>query len=287
MANLSDRGGRAMDSLHDLYNTARTANPRTRWIKKSVVDEYHLCLDVLAEELREDLQEYYVPDNLFVHRPDVTSKGTGGVTYVSVPAPWEQQDGPKNYVKAEEYWRRQRLAVQYLNRLAAREEAPAPMDPETVPARTGRPTVFIGSSTKGLDIAKAIQANLKHSAESLIWSQGAFGLSGNTLESLIKAKEKFDFAVLVLTPDDLLTKREETKNAPRDNVIFELGFFIGGLGRDRTFMVYCHDDKIDLPSDLAGITPGTFIRPEKGNWKSALGPFCTDLEEAMGLGQNS
>src|SRR5688500_53125 len=121
-----------------------------------------------------------------------------------------------------------------------------------------RPAVFIGSSSKGLKVAKIIQLSLDQLCDVTIWSQGVFGLSQGTLESLVFALDKFDFAILVLTPDDLKTIGKETVQSPRDNVLFELGLFVGGLGRDRTFMVYERTNNLSLPSDLAGITSATF-----------------------------
>jgi len=145
-----------------------------------------------------------------------------------------------------------------------------------------RPSVFVGSSGEGLKIAKAIQVLLDRSCEVTIWSQGVFGLSQGTLESLVLALESFDFAILVLTPDDMTTSRHETEAAPRDNVLFELGLFMGGLGRDRTYIVYDRTKPIKLPTDLAGVTPATFEPHKSGNLESALGAPCTQIENAIG-----
>src|SRR5437870_5126679 len=84
--------------------------------------------------------------------------------------------------------------------------------------KTRRPCLFIGSSVEGLRIAQAIQMNLDHACEVTIWSQGVFGLSEATLESIEKAVAVSDFAALVLTPDDLITVRGKEIDAPRDNV---------------------------------------------------------------------
>jgi predicted nucleotide-binding protein len=121
-----------------------------------------------------------------------------------------------------------------------------------------RPSVFVGSSSEGLKIASAIQILLDSSCEVELWTQGVFGLSQGTLESLLSAIYRFDFAIFVLTADDLTIVRNLGKNVARDNVIFELGIFMGSLGRDRTFMLYDRTNKPDLPSDLAGITATTF-----------------------------
>ena len=83
-----------------------------------------------------------------------------------------------------------------------------------------RPSLFVGSSTEGLRIAKALQVLLDHACEVTIWGQGVFGLGQGTLESLVLALDEYDFAVLVLTADDLVTSRDALSAAPRDNVLF-------------------------------------------------------------------
>ena len=144
-----------------------------------------------------------------------------------------------------------------------------------------RPTVFIGSSSEGLKIAEAIQLNLDHPCEATVWSQGIFGLSGGTLESLVARLDGFDFAVLVLTPDDLTISRGETNHSPRDNVLLELGLFIGALGPRRTFIVHERDKPLKLPSDLAGVTPATFMLHSDGNLQASLGAVTTLIKRSI------
>ena len=145
-----------------------------------------------------------------------------------------------------------------------------------------RPSLFVGSSSEGLRVAKALQVLLDDSCEVTIWSQGLFGLSQGTLESLVGALDDFDFAVLVLSPDDLLTSRDETSPAPRDNVLFELGLFMGALGRQRTYVLYDRTAAIKLPSDLAGVTAATYEPHSSGNLESALGAAATRIEGQIG-----
>lgn len=140
-----------------------------------------------------------------------------------------------------------------------------------------KPRLFIGSSAEGLQVAEAIQQGLDFNVETTIWHQGVFGLSEGTLESLTNRCNDFDFAVLVLTPDDLLTSREVEGPGPRDNVIFELGLFMGALGRGRTFIVYNRDQELKLPSDLAGVNAAKFGNRTDGNLQAALGPVCTAI----------
>ena len=92
-----------------------------------------------------------------------------------------------------------------------------------------KPKVFIASSVESLNMADAINVNLEHFAEITVW-KNAFELSGNTIDSLISIAEKVDFATFILAPDDVTNMRESEHLVPRDNVIFELGIFIGAIG---------------------------------------------------------
>ena len=141
--------------------------------------------------------------------------------------------------------------------------------------------VFIGSSREGIRIAEAVQVLLNEEYEVEIWSQGIFGLSQGTLESLESSLDDFDFAILVLTPDDMTTLREMTLASPRDNVLFELGFFMGGLGRRRTFIVCQADIEIRMPTDLAGITVSRFQLHANNNYIASLGATATRVKNEM------
>ena len=112
-----------------------------------------------------------------------------------------------------------------------------------MPERKRKPRVFIGSSKEGHSVAEYIQLGLDHEAECTTWSQGVFGLSKTTSESLFHATRKFDYAVLVLTPDDLNLTRGKEQNVPRDNVVFELGLFMGALTTLAGFAEPQHRDR--------------------------------------------
>jgi predicted nucleotide-binding protein len=100
-----------------------------------------------------------------------------------------------------------------------------------------KPTIFIGSSSEAISVVDAFQSHLEDVAEVIPWRYGVFKSGESTLESLLKALNRFDFAALILTPDDLVESRGGTSSSPRDNVIFEIGLFIGRLGRERVFIV--------------------------------------------------
>ena len=146
-----------------------------------------------------------------------------------------------------------------------------------------KPKVFIGSSREGHKIARAIQSGLDHVAECTIWDQNVFALSLSTLENLIHQTKVIQYAVLVLTPDDHAIKRNKQALVPRDNVIFELGFFVGALGRESTFFVFNRDTPPELPSDMFGVTAATYGDRSDNNWDAALGPACGKLMKAMNI----
>ena len=114
-----------------------------------------------------------------------------------------------------------------------------------------------------------------------LWNQGTFRPGKWFLADLESALKRFDFAVIVLTADDYKISRDETKPADRDNLIFELGFFTAGLGRERTFMVWDRKNRPDLPSDLDGITAVTYEEHSSGNIKAALGAACFTIQEEI------
>ncbi|SRR6266487_4316268 len=153
--------------------------------------------------------------------------------------------------------------------------------------RNDLPSLFIGSSSEGLKVAEYLQVALEDHCEVTIWSQGVIGLGQSPLDSLVAACKHSDFAVFIFTPSDMLTKHGSVTLAPRDNVLFELGLFMGWLGRSRTFIVYCGDEKIDLPSDLVGVAKATFPKREDGNIEAAINPAAVKIKNAIGKIRNS
>ena len=146
-----------------------------------------------------------------------------------------------------------------------------------------KPVVFIASSVEGKPIAEELQTLLQYDAYVEIWDQGTFNLSSYTIDDLLEKVESCDFGIFVFNADDTATIRGTTHSTVRDNVILELGIFLGVLKRKRCFLVSPRDVKdLHLPSDLQGITPAPYSEDAfENNPTSALGPASTKIKKAM------
>ena len=92
--------------------------------------------------------------------------------------------------------------------------------------------------------------------------------SGQTLLEKFLATSRVGFAIVLLTPDDLggaVSQPTQTTRA-RQNVILELGYFIGAIGRERVAVLYV--DGVELPSDIVGLAYISF--DANGVWKTGL-----------------
>ncbi|MCW3107099.1 MAG: hypothetical protein JWQ09_1605 [Segetibacter sp.] len=143
-----------------------------------------------------------------------------------------------------------------------------------------KPSLFIGSSSEGLPIANKIQLLLENEANCEIWNQGTFSLGESYLESLEDAVKSNDFGVFVFTPDDTIESRGQVKKIARDNVIFELGLFVGKLTRKKAFIVHPKGKDIHILSDFTGISVASYDVENK-NLLSALGIPCEKIRQAM------
>ena len=147
--------------------------------------------------------------------------------------------------------------------------------------RTMKPRIFVGSSIESLPVAYALQAQLEHDADVTVWTQGVFKPSSTTLQSILRALDNSDLAVFVLAADDVSTIRDADLKVARDNVVFELGIFVGRLDAANAFFLIPDDvSDFHLPSDLLGHTPLKY-KSGRENLEAALGPACNKLRTAI------
>ena len=179
----------------------------------------------------------------------------------TVTARISEHDFARIATKVTNLWRR--LALTLAQRLRERSKFHAA--PRELPA------VFIGSSTEGLEIAECVYSCLRRWAVvPRLWAEGVFECSKTTIEDLIREAGSTDFAIIVLTADDMTRSRGNSKPSPRDNVLFELGLFMGALSRERTYILAPHGLELKIPTDLLGLTFLTYRKHRRIGLANAM-----------------
>lgn len=132
--------------------------------------------------------------------------------------------------------------------------------------------------------AEAIQKNINNSGisdiQAICWNQGVFEIGHSSLEDLLLLLNRSEFGVFVFAKDDYVKTRTEDVYCVRDNVIFEMGLFLGALGRDRVFCIIPDDKKYHIPSDLQGIYYARY-KESNSNVDLIVGTACTQIKEAI------
>lgn len=144
-------------------------------------------------------------------------------------------------------------------------------------------TLFIGSSSEGLDLARNLQAELEALAICSVtrWDANVFEPSGYALDSLLEAAAATDFAVLVASPDDVTVSRDVSAASVRDNIILEFGLFVGAIGRKRTYLLASAEGEIKLPSDILGLTRLPYRPRVDGNLRAAVNAAALAIEQQV------
>jgi hypothetical protein len=119
-------------------------------------------------------------------------------------------------------------------------------------------------SSEGLDVARAVEDNLRRPDLKIdVWDEAEKSQNQWLLASLLNSASFYDFGIAILTPDDVRLARQSSRlglhkreKAPRDNVVFEAGLFLGRLGVGRSFVLVHKQAK--LPTDLGGTIVNLF-----------------------------
>jgi CheY-like chemotaxis protein len=104
-------------------------------------------------------------------------------------------------------------------------------------------------------------------------------LGRTIIEKFEEESQGIDLAFVLLTPDDVASTGDEsndTKRRARQNVIFEMGYFLAKFQRRKGRVILLHKGNTDLPSDIAGIVYidisdgikqiGELLRKELRDW---------------------
>jgi CRP/FNR family cyclic AMP-dependent transcriptional regulator len=139
--------------------------------------------------------------------------------------------------------------------------------------------VFIMASAEASEIARAVHDGFRDEPfHVVIWTDGLFRGSNYAIDTLESELDRSDVAIAISGPDIVGPDRE---GSSRDNIIFELGFFMGRLGRHRTFLIEPRHEELKLPSELAGINTITYKFADGREPAEALAPACHQLRKII------
>lgn len=95
---------------------------------------------------------------------------------------------------------------------------------------------------------------------------------GRTIIEKFSYYSDVSFAIILLSADDIaFSKNDNVENAKlraRQNVILELGFFLGKIGRENVVVIHEEVSNLEIPSDYQGVI---YVPYDKnGNWKLSI-----------------
>ena len=153
-----------------------------------------------------------------------------GIAYTGggMPILFKPQDADVGWLKEETF--RHRFTL-WLDQLKARRD------------------VFLGYCSKARDTANAINLFLtKLGVDVLDWAD--FSAGGNILDEIERASSVSSAGIFLFTKDDFMEEPQGDRAAPRDNVVFEAGFFTQSKGRERVLII--REDGVKMPADIGG-----------------------------------
>lgn len=95
---------------------------------------------------------------------------------------------------------------------------------------------------------------------------------GKTIIEKFTDNSDVEFAIVLLSADDIAYSskegQEKAKFRARQNVVFELGYFIGKIGRERVLALYESTNDFEIPSDYSGVLFVPY--DDSGKWQFEL-----------------
>ncbi len=109
--------------------------------------------------------------------------------------------------------------------------------------------IFLGYSSEAEAVAKSISVYLAGMGVDILdWHQ--FKTGGFILQRIEEAARTTTCGIFLFTASDELRRQSVRRKVPRDNVIFELGYFAGKKGKERTLVIV--EEGTEVPTDLGG-----------------------------------
>jgi hypothetical protein len=111
--------------------------------------------------------------------------------------------------------------------------------------------VFLGYSSNAANVANSIRTFLAEKLRLRIVDWHDFRPGDTIWDSIERAEWYTNCGVFLFMADDRLGTGTKRELAPRDNVVYEAGYFAGAKGRQRSLII--REKGTRVPSDLGGI----------------------------------
>jgi hypothetical protein len=133
--------------------------------------------------------------------------------------------------------------------------------------------VFIGYSTEAQRIGRQLNEFVSGELGLRVYDWHDFAPGDTIWDSIARAERLASCGIFLFMADDFMTAKGAEYRAPRDNIIFEAGFFAGAKGRSR--MLIIREGDVKIPSDLDGVIYLSIAR------KTGILPIRAKLRELI------
>jgi Predicted nucleotide-binding protein containing TIR-like domain len=111
--------------------------------------------------------------------------------------------------------------------------------------------IFLGYSSQATEAANAIHRFLSDTLKLRVFDWHDFRAGDTIWESIERAERLTNCGLFLFMADDKLTTGSKREFAPRDNVVYEAGYFAGAKGRKDSLVI--REEGAKVPTDLGGI----------------------------------
>lgn len=134
--------------------------------------------------------------------------------------------------------------------------------------------IIMFSSKEGLELAQHVQKSFYPKDFSVkLWTNGFFEFSKPYINNFTSIENDYDFAIFIMSNDDVVRYRNKKYFKPRDNIIFELGLCIGAFGLSK--ILVAKPDFVSLPTDLLGVSVYDYFIDDDMN--ITAGVICAEM----------
>ena len=133
--------------------------------------------------------------------------------------------------------------------------------------------VFLGYSSKATEVANSIHQFLSNTLKLRVFDWHDFRTGDTIWESIERGARFTDCGLFLFMSDDKLAAGNKHEFAPRDNVVYEAGYFAGAKGRKDSLII--REEGAKVPTDLGGILYLKLVS------RSDISPIETPLREHL------